>query len=277
MIKPTVIRQAQKRRKKLLGKQPAAYGRRDVTDMRYDTAIFDMDGTVLDTVTDLRNAVNWAFEQTGHRHDFSLEDAKAFFGSGVEVAVSRALIMEKLGGNAGDDGMLDELLKVGDTTGVKDYGISETELNRIAGVYRPYYDAHCNEHTGPYPGIPELLKSLRARGIRTAVVSNKPDEAVRTLADSLFPDQFDFVLGEKSGIRRKPAPDMTDTCLKVLGSSRSRAVYIGDTEIDLKTAANAGLDCISVTWGFRGRRFLEAHHAKFIADTAEEVEAYFAQ
>lgn len=245
--------------------------------MRFDTAVFDMDGTVLDTVTDLRNAINWAFAETGHRHDFTLEDTKAFFGSGVEVAVSRALIMEKHGRTSADDGMLDELLKVGDTTGVKDYDIPEEEMHRIATVYRPYYDTHCREHTGPYPGIPELLKNLRARGIRTAVVSNKPDEAVRSLADSLFPEQFDFVLGEKPGIRRKPAPDMTDACLKALSTERGRAVYIGDTEIDLLTAANAGLASLSVTWGFRGRRFLETHHAPHIVDTASEAETWLLQ
>ncbi|MEE8885089.1 MAG: HAD family hydrolase [Eubacteriales bacterium] len=239
--------------------------------MRYKAAIFDMDGTVLNTVTDLKNAINWALEQTGHRHDYNDDDTKAFFGSGVNVAISRALIIEKMGGHAGDPGVLDELLKVGFSTGVADYGISEKELERIAEVYRPYYASHCDICTGPYAGIPELLKNLRGSGVKTAVVSNKPDEAVRTLSADKFPGMFDFVLGEKQGIRRKPEPDMTDACLEALGVKRSEAVYIGDTEIDQKTAENGGMDCIGVTWGFRGRAFLEAHGEKIIVDTPAEV------
>lgn len=243
----------------------------DVTEMKFQAAIFDMDGTVLDTIRDLRDAVNYAMKETGHRHDFTDDDTKMLFGSGVYVALSRALIAEKLGVSAEDDGVLDRMLEVGFTTGPEDYGIPKEEVERISTVYRPYYEKNCDIHTKPYDGIGALLTRLRRSGVKTAVVSNKPDEAVRTLSADKFPDQFDFVLGEQPGIRRKPEPDMTDRCLEVLSVRREDAVYIGDTEIDLKTAENGGMQVIGVTWGFRGRRFLEAHGARMIAETAEEA------
>ena len=182
----------------------------DVTEMKFQAAIFDMDGTVLDTIRDLRDAVNYAMKETGHRHDFTDDDTKMLFGSGVYVALSRALIAEKLGVSAEDDGVLDRMLEVGFTTGPEDYGIPKEEVERISTVYRPYYEKNCDIHTKPYDGIGALLTRLRRSGVKTAVVSNKPDEAVRTLSADKFPDQFDFVLGEQPGIRRKPEPDMTD-------------------------------------------------------------------
>lgn len=231
----------------------------------YKAAIFDMDGTVLDTLGDLQDAINWAMKETGHKSDFTRENTALFFGSAVHVAIQRALLYES--------GVTEEkeLLAVGTAGHETVPGISEEEVNRIQEIYRPYYDAHCAIKTGPYRGIPEAIRHLRAAGIPCAVVSNKPDEAVQSLVKKDFPGVFDFALGEKPGTRRKPAPDMTIQSLKTLSVKPEDAVYIGDTEIDFQTAKNSGMDCISVTWGFRTRRFLESLGARTIVDTPEEM------
>ncbi|MBT9076780.1 phosphoglycolate phosphatase, partial [Lactobacillus delbrueckii subsp. bulgaricus] len=131
---------------------------------------------------------------------------------------------------------------------------------------------HCQIKTGPFPGILDLMKNLRQKGVKLAVVSNKPNEAVQVLVEELFPGSFDFALGEKSGIRRKPAPDMTSECVKALGVPRDKCVYIGDSEIDIQTARNSEMDEIAVNWGFRSVPFLQKHGATVIVDTAEKLE-----
>ena len=145
-------------------------------------------------------------------------------------------------------------------------------LQKIQEIYTPYYAAHCDIKTGPYAGILEVLEKLRAAGVKTAVVSNKPDIAVQKLVNDLFTGMFDLSVGEMDGVRRKPAPDMTEKALRDLGTTdKKEAVYIGDSEIDMQTAENSGLDCISVDWGFRGRKFLEEHKAKTIVSRPEEI------
>lgn len=211
--------------------------------------IFDMDGTILNTVEDLTGSLNYALGQTGHRHDFAPDAVKHFFGSGVRVAICRALA---------EDG----------TPGLQE---DDPEVERVRKVFAPHYAKHCNDHTKPYAGIPECIERLRAAGIVTAVVSNKPDFAVQTLAKDIFPGCFDLAVGEQTGIRRKPAPDMTDKALKDLGVEREQAVYVGDSEVDLQTARNSGLPCISVTWGFRDTEFLKAQGADIIVDTADVI------
>ncbi len=233
--------------------------------MRYAAAIFDMDGTVLNPLGDLTDAINYALEQTGHRHDYTEDLVRQFFGSGVTVAITRALATE--------DGVPEEeLLQVGTDQDAITPTIDSKEVQRIQEIYLPYYAAHCNDHTGPYDGIPALLQQLKAAGVRTAVVSNKPDVAVQTLVKELFDGLFDLSVGEMEGVRRKPAPDMTEKALCDLGiTDKSQAVYIGDSEIDMQTAVNSGLDCISVDWGFRGRKFLEDNHARTIVSQPEEI------
>ena len=227
-------------------------------------AVFDMDGTILDTAEDLRLAMNHAMGETGHRSGFTREDAYFFFGSGVLVAIRRALLRER---GAGYEALLD----VGTEREAPVSEETARETERIRAVYAPYYQAHCEDHTGPYPGVPEALRALRAAGIRTAVVSNKPDAATRLLAAQRFGGLFDLAVGEHAGVRRKPAPDMTLSALRRLGVSPAEAAYIGDTEIDLQTAENAGLPCVAVTWGFRSRAFLERRGAEIFADSAEEM------
>ncbi len=233
--------------------------------MKYSTAVFDMDGTVLNPLGDLTDAINYAMEQTGHRHDYTQDLVRQFFGSGVTVAIIRALATEQ--GTAPG-----ELLQVGTDHDTISGNVDPNEVKRIQEIYVPRYAAHCNDKTGPYDGIPEVLRKLRSAGVKTAVVSNKPDIAVQTLVKELFDGLFDLSVGEMDGVRRKPAPDMTDKALRDLGcTDKKKAVYIGDSEIDMQTAVNSGLDCISVDWGFRGRAFLEENHAACIISDPEEL------
>lgn len=233
--------------------------------MKYSAIIFDMDGTILDTADDLTAAVNYAMKQCGHRHDFVRADGMRMFGSGAHTALQRALAMEA--------GMEDEeqLRLIGTPACPAAPGIEEAEVARIETIYRPYYLDHSMDRTGPYDGILDLLRTLRARKIRTAVVSNKPDPAVKKLAADCFENLFDAAIGEQPGMRRKPAPDMTLATLWEIGASPEEAVYLGDTEIDIEAAASAGMDCICVSWGFRSRRFLQSLHPLAIIDRPEEL------
>ena len=229
-----------------------------------DVWIFDMDGTVLDTITDLTASLNFALRSTGYRGEFPEETVKAFFGSGAAVAVTRALAME-----AGTD--FSALETVGTAEDTVSAGIDPEEVKRVLAVFKPHYEAHCGDHTAAYAGIPGVLRQLRERGKKTAVVSNKPDPAVQELARDLFPGMFDFVLGEKAGMPRKPAPDMVLAAMEALGGSRETSVCVGDSEIDLQTAENAGIPCICVLWGFRTKEFLVRRGAEILAASAEEI------
>ena len=227
-------------------------------------AIFDMDGTILDTVADLTHAMNYAMGETGHRCDFTGQDTRFFFGSGAKVAVRRALYTER-GADA------DALLLVGtDKEPAESLALAE-EAERVTAIFAPRYAAHCNERTGPYPGILEAIAALRQAGVRTAVVSNKLDAAVQTLVRDLFPGLFDVSIGERPDVRRKPAPDMLNTALSALGVSAKDAVYIGDTEIDLATANNSGLPFLCVTWGFRSESYLRSLGVRWFASDAEAM------
>ena len=232
--------------------------------MKQIAAIFDMDGTVLDTLEDLKCALNYAFEEAGHSHDFKREEVALFFGSAVHVAIQRGLAREA--------GMqMEELLQIGTKGHETVDGIDEAEVNRIQAIYKPYYEKHCNDNTAPYPGIVDMIRDLRKQGIRCAVVSNKPDPAVQSLVADLFPDTFDFSLGEIAGLKRKPAPDMVEKCLDAIGTKAEDAVYIGDSEIDIQTAENSGLPCISVDWGFRPVSYLSSHGAEVIVSTVADL------
>lgn len=226
--------------------------------------VFDMDGTILDTLEDMTDSLNFAMEQTGHRHDFRPELVRLFFGSAALVAVERALAAE----NGASEAMIAEL---GESIPPEDCGVDMAEAERILAVYKPYYETHCNIKTGPYPGIQKLLTALRGAGVRTAVVSNKPDPAVQALTVQHFDGLFDSALGEQEGMKRKPAPDMTLRALRELRAVPEEAYYIGDTEIDLKTAENAGMRCIAVKWGFRTEVYLRSRGAELFAEDAEDL------
>lgn len=210
----------------------------------YDTYIFDLDGTLLDTLDDLAAAVNYALRQHG-MPEHTREDVRRFVGNGVRLLMIRAI----------PDG--------------EDNPLFEATFQ----TFREYYMEHSLDTTRPYDGIPELLGELRARGKRVAVVSNKFYAATSELCHHFFPDTVEVAIGEHEaeGIRKKPAPDTVKEAFRQLGVDSRNAVYVGDSDVDLQTARNAGLPCISVLWGFRDRAFLEAHGATTFVTTPEEI------
>ena len=200
----------------------------------YNAYIFDLDGTLLDTLGDLASAVNYAL-RTHEMPEHSLDAVRRFVGNGVRVLIQRA---------------------------VPD-GEANPQFEDVLATFRQYYLAHSLDTTHPYDGIPEMLSELRRRGCRTAVVSNKFDAATKELCRHFFADSIEVAIGEHEaeGIRRKPAPDTVLEALRQLGLTKENAVYVGDSDVDILTARNAGLPCISVLWGFRDRDFLQAHGA----------------
>lgn len=210
--------------------------------MKYTAVIFDLDGTLLYTLEDLKNAVNYALNQYGYPVR-TLEEVRRFVGNGVRRLLERA---------------------------VPDGG-ENPEFEKILSAFRSYYAAHCEDHTYAYDGVLELMQQLKAAGCRLAIVSNKLDSAVKELCETHFHDYVQTAIGEKEGVRRKPAPDMVKNALAELKSVREETVYVGDSDVDIQTAANAGLDCISVSWGFRDAAFLHQSGARVIADTPQQV------
>ena len=206
------------------------------------TVIFDMDGTVLNTLDDLATSVNYVLTRYGMPVHCT-EDYRRYFGNGIRYALECAVPK----------------------------GTEETTIDQMLPVFKEHYNAHCLDKTRPYDGIPELMKALRDRGFKLAIVSNKIDSAVKELNAKFFSAYVDVTIGEREGIQRKPAPDTVVQALKELKSSKHEAVYIGDSEVDLQTAANAGLPCISVLWGFREKDFLTEQGATVFANTPQEI------
>ena len=195
----------------------------------YKAVIFDLDGTLLDTLDDLASAVNYALSIYSLPQR-SREEICSFIGNGAKKLILRA---------SENDARSDEIL----------------ECFRL------------------YEGVLEMLSSLKEKGIKTAVLSNKPDFLTTALSKKYFGDLIGFAQGEKEheGIPRKPAPDALFSVMETLGVRKEETVYIGDSDVDIKTAKNAGVDCISVTWGFKSRAFLEENGATHLADTTAQV------
>ena len=208
--------------------------------MTYRGVLWDMDGTVLDTLEDLHAAINVSL-----RHfslpEVSAEAVRAGLGNGAAHLVSVVA--------------------------------PEDRRQEVLAFYKPYYDAHCNIQTRPYPGILPLMEALKGRGVRQAIISNKPHPAVKALAEAYFPGLLDSAVGESETVRRKPNPDAVLAAVKEMGLKLAECVYIGDTEVDLATARNAGMACIAVSWGFRSREQLIEAGALRIAASAEELAA----
>lgn len=210
--------------------------------MPYQTAVFDLDGTLLDTLEDLYLATNAALE----RHSLprrSRDEVRLFVGNGVEMLIRRAV-------PAGTD---------------------EETILAVLADFKTTYAAICEDHTKPYDGILDMLAALRERGIRVAVVSNKFDAATKKLCEKYFGDLVEVAIGERAGVRKKPAPDTVYEALKELGVTAEGAVYIGDSDVDIQTARNCGMECISVTWGLRDEEFLIGNGAKALVDTPEKL------
>ncbi len=210
--------------------------------MKYNLCIFDMDGTTLDTLKDLQQALNCALSQFGYP-THPLKAVRGFVGNGIRNLIKNAL-------PAGTD---------------------DETIDKVLEVYQPFYAEHCCDCTGCYDGVTDMIQSLRAKGIATALVSNKADYAVQVLCERFFPGCFDLCIGEKEGLKRKPAPDMVDAVIMSLDADSSKTIYIGDSEVDIATAENSRIDCAIVTWGFRDRDFLEKKGASNIFDTIEEL------
>ncbi len=204
--------------------------------------IFDLDGTVLDTLDDLALSVNLALRHFEYP-ERTREEVRAFVGNGIRLLVERAAPS----------------------------GTDSAELDALFKEFKRLYSLHCADKTAPYGGIPELLKTLRDAGVTCAVVSNKADAAVKTLCEHFFGDAFAAAVGEREGVRRKPAPDTVLEVMSHLGASREETVYVGDSDVDILTAKNADIDCISVSWGFRSRDFLAASGASTTVDSPEEL------
>lgn len=229
--------------------------------------IFDMDGTILDTLSDLTAATNYALGKYGERHDFPPFLVGLCYGSGITADMEKCLALAR--GCPPED-----LEFIGNQIPLSAYGFTSKEVEALEGIFSPWYAAHNHIRTAPYKGIPELLSALRNKGIQTAVASNKNDSDVQSLAASVFPHGFDLVIGNSPAIRRKPAPDMVLAILEKLSIFREDALYIGDTETDLETAANAGVKCLAVDWGFRTVQFLKDHGAETIIHDPEEILSY---
>lgn len=210
----------------------------------YTTYIFDLDGTLLDTLDDLAASVNYALRTHG-MPAHSTDDVRRFVGNGVRKLMERAV----------PDGA-DNLL-----------------FEEAFATFRQHYMTHSLDTTRPYKGIPETLAALKARGCRLAVVSNKMMAATQSLCSHFFPDTIEVAIGEHEaeGIRKKPAPDTVIAALDALGVGKERAVYVGDSDVDIQTARNSGLPCISVLWGFRDRDFLKQHGAESFISTPSEL------
>ena len=211
--------------------------------MLYHTAIFDLDGTLLDTLQDLADSTNYALS-LHHLPPRTVEEVRQFVGNGVGLLIHRAV----------PEGTADEL------------------EGQVLRDFRAHYLLNMENRTAPYPGVLDLLDALRAAGVRTAVVSNKFDGAVKGLCQNYFGQRVEAAIGESQGVARKPAPDTVFRALAELGQAPEGAVYVGDSDVDILTAKNAGLPCIAVSWGFRSRAFLEANGARIIADTMQELE-----
>lgn len=212
--------------------------------MRYDTYIFDLDGTLLNTLQDLAASVNYALGQYQMpTHD--IDAVRSFVGNGVRLLMERAI----------------------------PDGAQNPQFEAVFAAFRQYYMEHSLDTTRPYDGISEMLSELKRQGKRLAVVSNKFYAATQELVAHFFPE-IEVAIGEHEaeGIRKKPAPDTVYEALRQLGVGKENVVYVGDSDVDLMTARNSGLPCISVLWGFRDRDFLLRHGATtFVRKPSELV------
>lgn len=208
----------------------------------FDTYIFDLDGTLLSTLNDLATSTNYALRWAG-MPERTIEEIRMFVGNGVKLLMERAI----------------------------PNGINNPKFEETYAKFREHYLEHNLDTTSPYDGIPELLRELKRRGKKLAIVSNKFYAATQDLAKHFFPDTIEVAIGERETIRKKPAPDTVLEALRQLGASKESAVYIGDSDVDIMTAKNCGLPCISVLWGFRDKDFLIQHGGTIFVNKPSEI------
>ncbi|MBO5158731.1 MAG: HAD-IA family hydrolase [Lachnospiraceae bacterium] len=208
----------------------------------YDTVIFDLDGTLLNTLEDLADGVNHVMEENGYPKR-TLEEVRLFVGNGIRRLMEQA-VPESVTGD---------------------------EFERVFEEFRSYYTEHCQIKTRAYDGIMQLLDTLKKQGYAMAIVSNKNHAAVCELNEIYFKEYIKVAIGQKDGIRKKPAPDTVIQALKKLGKEKETAIYVGDSEVDFATAKNSGMDCALVTWGFRTKNELAEFEPTVFIDQPEEL------
>lgn len=209
---------------------------------KYELVIFDMDGTILYTLDDICDGVNASLSKHGLPVR-TKDEIRRHIGNGIRHEIESSV----------------------------PEGTKESMIDAVFHDFHAWYEIHCNDRTRPYDGIVELLEDLKQAGIHCAVVSNKADYAVKALNEIYFKGLLEAGVGEKDGIARKPAPDEVDEVLRLLNMERNRAVYIGDSEVDIETAANAGMNCIGVSWGYRDRKWLQECGAEVIVDDVSQL------
>lgn len=209
---------------------------------RIRAVVFDLDGTLLNTLEDLAAATNWALRSNG-MPERTVDEVRQFVGNGVRRLIEQAV-------PAGTD---------------------EARFEHTFSDFKHYYVAHCQDKTCLYDGVAEMLQVLKAQGYHLAIVSNKLQAGVDELYERYFRETVQVAVGERPAMQRKPAPEMVLTALEAMGVDASEAVYVGDSDVDLATARNSGLPCISVLWGFRDKTFLEAHGATCFIERPDQL------
>ena len=210
--------------------------------MKYNSVVFDLDGTLLDTLGDLRDSVNFTLKKN-NLPERTTEEIRSFVGNGIRLLIE---------------------LSVPENTPVE-------ITDKCFQEFREYYKDHSAILTKPYDDIIDLMKTLKSKGIKIAVVSNKADFAVKTLMEDYFSGLYDCAYGERAGVPRKPEPDGVLDAIREMGSEIENTVYIGDSEVDVITSKNAKLPCIAVTWGFRDKKVLESLNPEYIVDSPSDV------
>lgn len=209
---------------------------------KYKALIFDLDGTLTDSLQDLWLGTNHALRLMGWP-ERSLDEARKFVGNGVRMLIERAV----------------------------PEGTAQEDADRCLQEFRSYYVKHCMDHTAPYPGIREMLAELDAEGYLMGIVSNKLQAGVSVMHREHFTPHVKVAIGEHTGVRRKPAPDMVMEAMRELGVEAAESVYVGDSDVDILTAKAAGLTCLSVLWGFRDREFLLRHGATTLMEKPSDI------
>ena len=210
--------------------------------MKFNSVVFDLDGTLLDTLGDLRDSVNFALEKN-NLPKRTTEEIRSFVGNGIRLLIERS---------------------VPENT-------STQITNKCFLDFKEYYKDHSAILTKPYDGVIDLLTVLKEKGVKIAVVSNKADFAVKTLMEDYFCGLYDCAYGERAGVKRKPAPDAVFGTISEMGGNLENTVYIGDSEVDIETSKNAKLPCIAVTWGFRDKKVLESLNPEYIVDSPSDI------
>ncbi len=221
---------------------------------KYRAVAFDLDGTLLNTLEDLQDAVNYALQNLGYAPR-SIDEIRSFVGNGIPKLVERAL----------PDGIKSS----------RDFSII---FQNAYALFTSYYKIHSADKTKPYEGMVALLHLLKGKGVPMALITNKAEPAAQILCGKFFGEgTFTIVVGGREGMPNKPAPDGLNIALDVMGATASQTLYVGDSDVDFQTAKNGKCDCALVSWGFRPRKMLEEFHPTVICDTAENLQEFILQ